>query len=40
MKKVVSLLLALIMAFSLVACGDKMTNDEPDNPDFTATGPY
>ena len=30
MKKVVSLLLALIMAFSLVACGDKKNNDEPD----------
>ena len=40
MKKVVSLLLALIMAFSLVACGDKKTNDEPNNTDKTDTVPY
>ena len=40
MKKVVSLLLALIMAFSLVACGDKKNNDEPNNPDNTDTVPY
>ena len=40
MKKVVSLLLALIMAFSLVACGDKKTNDEPNNTDNTDTVPY
>ena len=29
MKKVVSLLLALIMAFSLVACGEKKDNTVP-----------
>ena len=40
MKKVVSLLLALIMAFSLVACGDKKNNDEPNNADKTDTVPY
>ena len=40
MKKVVSLLLALIMAFSLVACGDKKNNDEPNNNDKTDTVPY
>ena len=40
MKKVVSLLLALIMAFSLVACGDKKNNDEPNNTDKTDTVPY
>ena len=40
MKKVVSLLLALIMAFSLVACGDKKNNDEPNNNDNTDTVPY
>ena len=40
MKKVVSLLLALIMAFSLVACGDKKNNDEPDDNDKTNTVPY
>ena len=40
MKKVVSLLLALIMAFTLVACGDKTNNDEPNNTDKTDTVPY
>ena len=40
MKKVVSLLLALVMAFSLVACGDKKNNDEPNNNDNTDTVPY
>ena len=40
MKKVVSLLLALVMAFSLVACGDKKNNDEPNNNDKTDTVPY
>ena len=40
MKKVVSLLLALVMAFSLVACGDKKNNDEPNNTDKTDTVPY
>ena len=40
MKKVVSLLLALVMAFSLVACGDKKTNDGPNNTDKTDTVPY
>ena len=40
MKKVVSLLLALVMAFSLVACGDKKNNDEPNNADKTDTVPY
>ena len=40
MKKVVSLLLALVMAFSLVACGDKKNNDEPNNADKTDTVLY
>ena len=36
MKKVVSLLLALIMAFSLVACGEK----QGETDDNTDTVPY
>ena len=36
MKKVVSLLLALIMAFSLVACGEK----KGETGDNTDTVPY
>ena len=42
MKKVVSLLLALIMALSLVACGEKKgeTGDNTGNTDNTDTVPY
>ena len=33
MKRFLSILLALVMVLSLVACGDKKTPDAPDTPD-------
>ena len=33
MKRFLSILLALVMVLSLVACGNKTTPDTPDTPD-------
>ena len=33
MKRFLSILLALVMVLSLVACGNKTTLDTPDTPD-------
>ena len=33
MKRFLSILLALVMVLSLVACGNKTTPDIPDTPD-------
>ena len=33
MKRFLSILLAMVMVLSLVACGDKKTPDTPDTPD-------
>ena len=33
MKRFLSILLALVMVLSLVACGNKTTPDTPDPPD-------
>ena len=37
MKRFLSILLAMVMVLSLVACGDKKTPDTPDTPDTPAT---
>ena len=37
MKRFLSILLALVMVLSLVACGDKKTPDTPDPPDTPDT---
>ena len=37
MKRFLSILLAMVMVLSLVACGDKKTPDTPDTPDTLDT---
>ena len=37
MKRFLSILLAMVMVLSLVACGDKKTPDTPDTPVSTTT---
>lgn len=38
MKKLISVVLALLIALSLVACGQKQKPDEPENPAVTGSG--
>ena len=40
MKKFLALIIALVMALSLVACGEQKQPDTPDVPDDGAAGCY